>query len=194
MIALAGAEIVGALRVAELRPGDVLLYRGRSLFSLAIRLVTASVYTHVEAFDGVDADGAPMAWASRDGIGVGRYPFRRAGLALALRPRRPFNVEAARAFWQAANGEPYDWPGLAVSRLPILQGRSGDERAQFCSEAMARACRHGFGAALDPPVRAGDRRALAIRGADPFNGAPAEAIHPGAFAWCPLFEAWEVRV
>lgn len=187
--------MTNAITVAEIEAGDVLLYRGGlGPFSLVIRLVTASVYTHVEMFDGAGAEAGPMSWASRDGIGVGRYPFRRDGLALALRPRLPFNVEAARRFWRAADGEPYDWAGLAVSRLPLLQNRSADERAQFCSEAMARACRHGFGAALDPPVVEGNRRALAIRGADPFNGAPAEAIHPGAFAWCPFFEAWEVRV
>lgn len=180
---------MNALTRAALAPGDVLLYSGRGPFSLAIRLVTASRYTHVEMFDG---DG--QAWASRDGIGVGRYPFRADGLALALRlhPSVPFALDGARAFWQGADGEPYDWPGLAVSRLPFLQNRTSDERAQFCSEAMTRAYRYGIAHALGVPAGRGMGQALAVRGFDPFNGAPSEAIHPGAFAWCPFFQAFEV--
>lgn len=172
-----------------LAPGDVLLYSGRSAMSLGIRLVTASSYTHVEMFDG---DGS--AWASRDWLGVGRYPFRRDGLALALRihPAVPFDLEGARDFWRAADGEPYDWPGLAVSRLPWLQNRTSDERAQFCSEAMTRALRFGIARATGVPAGRGMGQALALRGFDPFAGAPAEAIHPGAFAWCPFFRAFEV--
>lgn len=180
---------VNALTLEALAPGDVLLYSGRGPFSLGIRLVTASRYTHVEMFDG---DGA--SWASRDRIGVGRYPLRTDGLALALRihPAVPFDLEGARAFWQAADGEPYDWPGLAVSRLPFLQNRTSDERAQFCSEAMTRALRFGIARATGVAVGRGMGQALALRGFDPFAGAPAEAIHPGAFAWCPFFRSFEV--
>lgn len=185
---------MNALTLAALEPGDVLLYSGRGPMSLVIRLVTASRYTHVEMFDGLDAAGAPRAWASRDGIGVGRYPFRRDGLALALRiaPGIPFDLDGARDFWRQADGEPYDWPGLAVSRFPSLQGRSGDERAQFCSEAMTRAVRHGVARATGIVPARGFAQLLADAGRDPFNGSPAEAIHPGAFAWCPFFRAFEV--
>ena len=173
---------VNAAPPAALRPGDVLLYSGRGPFSLAIRLVTASRYTHAEMYDG---DG--YSWASRDWIGVGCFEYR-PGPSLVLRPRVPFDIAAARRFWRDADGEPYDWPGLVVSRLPALQDRSGDERAQFCSEALARAVRCGIGAALTPPIMRGPRAELDRLGVDPFGGAPAEAIHPGAFAWCPLFE------
>ena len=180
---------MNAETIKALQPGDVLLYSGAGPMSLGIRLVTASRYTHVEMFDGGGA-----SWASRDWIGVGRYPLRTDGLALALRmhPSVPFDLEGARAFWRDADGEPYDWPGLVVSRLPWLQSRTSDERAQFCSEALTRAVRFGIARATGVPAGRGMGQALAVRGFDPFAGAPAEAIHPGAFAWCPFFRSFEV--
>ena len=164
-------------------PGDFLLYRGHDVVSLGITLVTASFYSHIEHFDG---DG--RSWASRNLIGVGHYPLRTDGLSVVLRLRDhvPYRHERAVAWWRSVDGQGYDFLGLAVSRLPWLQGKALDTSRQFCSEACTRAVRWGIGGALDPVVSGLNKTTLADRGLDLFAGHDADGIYPGLFADCPL--------
>lgn len=152
----------GVSTVPALRPGDVLLYSGTGLFSALIRIKTWSRFSHVEVYDCVG-----HAVASRDGIGVGLYPFRHRDLAMVLRPREPFALEGARAWFRSVNGQGYDWLGLTCFFIARWQGR--DNCRMFCSEF---ACRY---------LRAG--------GLEPFHqDYDADAVSPGMFAASPAFD------
>lgn len=175
----------------DLRPGDFLLYRGKGPASLVIKAVTASVYTHVEQYD-----GGAMSWASRDGIGVDRYPLRYDDLALAVRFREsaPFSMAGARRYWVASIGKGYDWIGLAISRVPRWQGGAREEDKEFCSEAATRAARFGIAEKLGLRYSVAKgmsgqvRDTLKAMGYDPFNGKNADGVYPGMFADCPFLE------
>ena len=138
----------------SLRPGDVLLYSGGSLFSRLIQMKTWSRYSHCEVYDG---DGWSVA--SRDGIGVGRYPLRVDGLRVILRPVAKFDPIAARAWFATVDGQPYDWFGLLAFTSAKRQGRNNWK--MFCSEFATRYLRAG--------------------GVDPFNQYDADGIAPGEF-------------
>lgn len=153
--------------IPTLRPGDVLLYSGRSVFSWLIRIKTWSRYSHVEI-----CDGYGFSVASRDGIGVGRYPHRAEQLAMVLRPHRPFNVHVARAWFRAVDGQRYDWLGLLSFTFAEWQGKSNGR--MFCSEFATRYLRAG--------------------GIDPFNAYDADGIAPGEFCKSAALEViWPAR-
>lgn len=137
----------------DFRPGDVLLYTGNSFMSLAIRTKTWSWYSHCEVYD-----GCGMAVASRDGLGVDRYPLRLAQLTLQLRPKDcDLNLEAGRAWFETVKGQGYDWLGLFNFASARRQGR--DNKKMFCSEFAV--------------------RQLRAYGCDPFNNYDADGIAPG---------------
>lgn len=138
----------------NLKPGDVLLYTGSGWFSRLIQMKTWSRYSHVEVYDG---NGASVA--SRDGIGVGRYPVRFDGLRVILRPLPAFDPAPARAWFTTVDGQPYDWFGLLCFTNAKRQGK--ENWKQFCSEFATRYLRKG--------------------GVDPFNGYDADGIAPGEF-------------
>jgi hypothetical protein len=100
---------ITAKDVATLQVGDVLLYRGRGLYSWFIGLKTWHFnVSHVEVYVG-DLQSA----ASRDGKGVGLYPVRLSDLAYVLRPAVPFQPRAAMWwFYKEANGLSYGWSDL----------------------------------------------------------------------------------
>jgi hypothetical protein len=143
-----------AVRPSALRPGDILLYEGRGVFSAAIRLKTWSHISHVEI-----ADYCGTAVASRDGLGVGRYPLRYEGLVCVMRVPADFNLEKARAWFATVDGQRYDWLGLAAFLGTGLQGWSNNR--QFCSEFATRYLRAG--------------------GINLFHGWDADGIAPGEF-------------
>jgi len=152
-------------------------------------LATASRYSHIEQYD-----GRGFSWASRDGIGVGRYEVRLDGLAMVLRVRDsvPFSIAGARRYWTAVEGVKYDWRGLAVSRFPALQGGAHEDDKLFCSEAATRALRVATAdkLGLRIPLTDGKRikATLTAMGYDPFNGENADAIFPGMFPRCALLK------
>jgi len=119
-----------------LQPGDCLLYRGRGLASLAIKIKTWSPVTHAEGYVG---DG--WAVASRDGLGVDTYPLRTADLyaVLRLRDREPFDLTKAMAWHETVRGQAYDWWGLF--RFFTIGRQSTDK--QFCFEFLTRWYRAG---------------------------------------------------
>ena len=147
-----------------LRVGDILLYSGKGCFSRLIQMKTWSRYSHCEVYDG---DGKSVA--SRDGIGVGRYPLRVDGLRVILRPLAKFDAEKARLWFDTVDGQPYDWFGLLAFTSAKRQGR--ENWKMFCSEFC---CRY---------LRAG--------GIDPFNGYDADGIAPGELIKSPaLLLVW----
>lgn len=156
-----------AVSEPEFRVGDVLLYSGKGLFSRLIQIKTWSRITHCEVYDG---NGYSVA--SRDGIGVGRYPVRVDGLRIVLRPKVHLEVKKARAWFKTVDGQPYDWFGLIAFTSARKQGH--DNWAMFCSEFCTRYLRAG--------------------GIDPFNEYDADGIAPGEFLKSPLFtRAWEAQ-
>lgn len=138
----------------NLRPGDVLLYSGKGFFSRLIQMKTWSRYSHCEVYD-----GAGLSVASRDGIGVGRYPLRLDGLRVILRPLAKFDAEKAREWFKTVDGQPYDWFGLLAFTNAKRQGRQNWK--MFCSEFATRYLRAGK--------------------IEPFNGYDADGIAPGEF-------------
>lgn len=91
-----------------LKPGDILLYRPASVFGWLITVKTWHRISHVEVYDGVG-----QSWASRDGLGVARYPLRISQLAYVLRPQVPLDLAAARQWATTMAGTPYGWLDLA---------------------------------------------------------------------------------
>lgn len=119
-----------------MRPGDVLLYSGSGFFSRIIKIKTFSHISHCEVYD-----GHGMSVASRDGVGVGRYPVRFRDLVYVLRPGSPFDVLKARRWFKTVDGQGYDWIGLLAFVSAKYQGRSN--RRMFCSEFSTRYLRSG---------------------------------------------------
>ena len=131
----------------DLMPGDCLLYRPPSfkpglrgltswLIGRAIAIKTWNNISHVEVYAG-------EGWnvASRDGVGVNKYPLRTAGLAKVLRPVSPiFMADAMAWFENKACGQKYDWLGLMCFTLAVKQGAKD---RMFCSEFATRFYREG---------------------------------------------------
>lgn len=118
-----------------LQPGDCLLYAPKGIFGAIIKFKNWHEVAHVEVYVG---DGRSVA--SRDGIGVGLYPWRDAQLAYILRPELPLDWYAFWKWFMTVNGQKYDWLGL----LRFTWFRSipaGKNDKMFCSEFVARAYR-----------------------------------------------------
>lgn len=112
----------------ELQFGDCLLYSTKwDLVDIIIRIKSWSVASHVEVYV-----GGNQSVASRNGIGVNKYPLRREGLVAVLRPKAPLDRDAGMAwFYSQACGQKYDFLGLMCFFLAVKRG-SPDR--QFCSE------------------------------------------------------------
>lgn len=89
------------------QPGDCLLYASGGLYGRVIQFHTWHKESHVEVYDGFG-----HSWASRNGEGVGNYPFREADLAWILRPTTPLNMSAGRVWANSMQGTPYGWADL----------------------------------------------------------------------------------
>lgn len=113
-----------------LKPGDVLLYRGRGIFGWVIRIKTWADVSHCETYIG----GGRSA-ASRDGKGVGTYPLRWTDLVYVYRPTVPFTLDKGIAWHAGVSGQSYDWLGLLIF---FLAARGGHLDKMFCSEHTAR--------------------------------------------------------
>lgn len=168
-----------------LQPGDVLLYGGSGLFNRIIQVKTWSRYSHVEIYD-----GRGESLASRNGIGVGRYPSRLDDCLAIYRLRVPFSVNAGRGYFAECEGEPYDWWGLLAFTSAKWQGK--ENKKQFCSEFAARYLRRAIageasrrllesGRGVAVRFTKGDAKLLAEVGLDPWNGYDADGLAPGEF-------------
>lgn len=90
--------------VTLLQPGDCLLYKPKGIFGRIIQLKTWHSISHCEVYD-----GEGCSWASRDGKGVARYPWRDTELIYVLRPAKPLNMPFAREWARGMTGTPYGW-------------------------------------------------------------------------------------
>lgn len=147
---------------AQLRPGDVLLYRGTGLYGFLIRVHTWHDVGHVEVYV-----GEGQSEASRDGLGVGRYPLRTADLLHVLRPKPPLDLAAGERWFATVKGTPYGW-------LDLLQfvGVPIDAPGIVCSPFATERCR--------------------AVGFDPFNGEAAAKIAPFEFLLSDQFRRVEI--
>ena len=123
--------------------GDALLYfDSASPMDWAIAVKTFTKVSHIEIYVGYG-----KSIAARPGVGCGKYPLRRDGLVAIRRPIKPFDLNAAMAWFTRSRGvhpapcrEDYDWKGLLCFTLAVKQG-SPDK--MFCSELALRFYRHG---------------------------------------------------
>jgi hypothetical protein len=153
----------------QLQPGDCLLYAPKGAYGWIIAIKTWHSVAHCEGYIG---DGESVA--SRDGIGVGRFPLRESELQYVMRPVVPFQLAAAMArFDREWRGQGYDWLGLVrfAWRAPVARFRFNNK--QFCSEFLTRWYREGQ--------------------IDPFNGDDADAIAPSDFLKATVFRRLVVK-
>ena len=116
---------------ADVRQGDVLLYRPTGIFGKIISIKTWTHVSHVEVYA-----GGGTALASRDGKGVARYALRTEDLGYVLRPTKRLDWDAALEwFYNSADGQKYDWKGIMVFSLAVRQGAMD---RMFCSEFACR--------------------------------------------------------
>lgn len=120
----------------ELLPGDALLYATPWDFvDFCIRLKTWSKAAHCESYV-----GEGFSVASRNGIGVNKYPFREAGLIAVLRPKSPFDLEFAMSYFRRVQFQKYDFGGLMSF---FLADKLKSKDRQFCSEFLTNFYRAG---------------------------------------------------
>ena len=113
------------------KPGDCLLYSPKGFFGWVIATKTWHHVAHVEIFNGGTL-AAAASFASRDGIGVGRYPLRTSELAYVLRPRKMLDLACANRWFERVKGTRYGWLELAnFVGLPLHGG------GIFCSQFAA---------------------------------------------------------
>lgn len=105
------------------KPGDCLLYKSTGFFGRIIALKTWHDIGHVEVYDGFG-----HSWASRDGEGVGNYPFRESNLAWILHPTVPLNLSQGRIYGNETVGTPYGWFDLLA-----FMGVKRDGKGIVCS-------------------------------------------------------------
>jgi hypothetical protein len=122
---------MSSLPPIPLLPGDTLVYGPKDLFGLITCVKTWSGACHVEIYAGND-----LSFASRNGIGVNRYPLRLEQLIAVRRPRNPIHFEMGEAWFKThAQGQKYDWLGLLCFTLAVKQGA---RNKMFCSEFWKR--------------------------------------------------------
>jgi len=100
-----------------LQPGDTLLYSRSDIFGLITAFKTWSPAVHVEKYEGNN-----LSLASRNGIGVNRYPLRLEQLCAVLRPKQAIDMEAVRKWFEVPHSplyldggvrhRPYGWLDL----------------------------------------------------------------------------------
>ncbi len=150
----------------DLKPGDILLYKPkpRSLFGWLISLKTWHKISHCECYT-----GAGFSVASRDGIGVGKYPLRATELAMVCRPKPEILLNWTKAWlwFEKQKGTPYGWADLGQ-----FFGLNMDADGIVCSPFLARFVR--------------------VLGYDPFNGEDASRIAPFQFSLSNCYDIYEV--
>lgn len=120
--------------LASLRPADIMLFRPVGIFGRIIQVKTWHNISHVELYDG---NGQSIA--SRDGIGVDRYPVRLTQLAYVLRPQVHLDLSKIHAYFDTMKGTPYGWLELLCFVGPNVQFGSGI----VCSPFVAGCLRAG---------------------------------------------------
>lgn len=113
------------------RPGDILVYSGKSIFSVIIRFKTYSRATHVARYIG---DGQQREFKEfRDAQQV---PLRVENLIAIYRPVGLWHRFRSDRFWNEVKDQGYDYVGLVWSFFARKQGRKNNK--MFCSEYVVR--------------------------------------------------------
>lgn len=136
MISVNGVKRFAAdFKEKYLLPGDILLFRSPGFFSWLIRIKTGGHFSHVELYV-----GNGTVWASRNGLGVERYPLDLDHVVGVLRPTKRLNwAKGIKWFETVARGQKYDWLGLLNFYIAKWQG--GENKKMFCSEFIVRVFR-----------------------------------------------------
>ncbi len=87
-----------------------MLYASPDLVDRVIEVASDDDVAHIEVYA-----GGGTSWASRNGIGVGLYPFRSVGLKYVRRPVKPLNLVLVNAWFPTVNGAPYGWGDIAAN-------------------------------------------------------------------------------
>jgi hypothetical protein len=96
---------------ADLIPGDICLYATGGFVDKVIEIKEGSDVAHIEIFA-----GGGKSWASRNGIGVGLYPFRPDGLVCVRRPNPFFKLEAVESWFKdGIDGIPYGFGDILAN-------------------------------------------------------------------------------
>lgn len=156
----------------QINDGDLLLFRGRGLFSRLIRTAGRSEYSHAGMV--CYCKGIPCVLEMREGVGgrcvtlasqVQRHPGRIDLFQVSDNFGHFRACEAAKAMLLKC-GHEYNWRGLLAASMlhlpfirllttPDLDDSSVvGELPEFCSQAVASACRTGGG--VDPVPFLGD--------------------------------------
>jgi hypothetical protein len=125
-----------------LLPGDTLLYYSKTPVDYIVALKTWTWASHVEWYRG---DG--FSYASRNGIGVNKYPIRTDSVAAVLRPQVSLDFDAIDKYFLTVRGQKYDWKGLLCFTLAVKQGA---QDRQFCSELWTNIHRAGGAIPFQP--------------------------------------------
>lgn len=121
--------------MTELQPGDLLCYPPTGLIGHLIVFKTWSrpPISHVEVYLGNGRSAA----ARGDGVNIYRL---RSDYSLVMRPRKAFNVGAAREWLETVRGQKYDYFGLFSV---FIATRQGAQDKMYCSELATRLYRAG---------------------------------------------------
>lgn len=113
----------------DVRPGDLLCYRGTGVFAQAIRLKTWSDISHVEVALN------PHYTITARAEGVQLYPYTREHLYAVQRPLGSLDFGAAMQWFQSVLGAPYDYVSLL-----LFYGLTKDRNARgmHCAEVCTR--------------------------------------------------------
>ncbi len=114
-----------------LKEGDAMLFYEPTLLDTLIAVKTSFWCAHIEIYDG---DGQSVA--SRNGIGVNRYPVRLNGLIAVRRPKTCIDWQMGQEWFEKhARWQKYDFKGLMCFYLAVKQG---SPHRMFCSEFALR--------------------------------------------------------
>ena len=118
----------------ELKPGDILLFSGKSLFSRLIQVKTFSKFSHVEVYLGNN-----LTATSKEGKGVNWYEVETENLAAVLRPETLYQIDPSEAidYHNSCVGQSYDYWGIL--RFFKIGKQTTDK--SFCSEHSTRVSR-----------------------------------------------------
>jgi len=140
--------------LADLRPGDVLLYGPEDLVGLVIAAKGLTRFAHAEVYA-----GGGWTFAARRSHGCTIYKYTTPEAVYRL--RQSLDFAACERWYFRILGQPYDTAGVLLNPIAKYHGRENGK--QFCSELTARLLRQGCAT-------------------DPFEGRDADGLHPGDFA------------
>jgi len=119
----------------DLLRGDICLYRSKDITDEVIIWKEGDdvlSVAHIEIYA-----GGGQSWASRNGIGVGLYPFRPDGLVIVRRPSWVFDPQGKIDAWFATvKGTEYGWADIAANAGIVISNAKGEDCSHFAAVLM----------------------------------------------------------